>query len=66
MLRRLAALNEILDALASSRINPKRAGTLLYGLQLAAENLNGRPLFSPAFAPPLAHPRGSGQLTSPN
>ena len=36
----------ILDALASSSISPKRAGTLLYGLQLAQKSI-GRPINVP-------------------
>ncbi len=39
-----AALSEILNALASSRITPKRAGTLLYGLQLAQKSIECRPV----------------------
>jgi hypothetical protein len=38
-----AALSEILNALASSRITPKRAGTLLYGLQLAQKSIECQP-----------------------
>lgn len=45
-----AALCEILDAIASSRITPKRAGTLLYGLQLAQKTLEDGP-------PPGTFPR---------
>jgi hypothetical protein len=48
-----AALSEILDAIASSRITPKRAGTLLYGLQLAQKSIECRPidLAAPAHQP---------------
>ena len=39
----LAVLNEILQALASNRISPKRAGSLLYALQMARPNLETTP-----------------------
>ena len=35
------ALQQVLDALADDRIDPKRAGLMLYALQQAAANLNG-------------------------
>ncbi len=34
----LATINELLDGLASNRISPKRAGSILYALQLARQN----------------------------
>jgi len=34
----LPFLSEVLNALASNRIRPKRAGTLLYALQIARNN----------------------------
>jgi hypothetical protein len=40
----LAAINEILQALASNSISPKRAGSLLYALQMARPNLQTTPL----------------------
>ena len=40
----LAAINEILQALASNSISPKRAGSLLYALQMASPNLETTPL----------------------
>ena len=46
-----SALIEIFDALASSRISPKRAGTLLYSLQLAEKTMMARSLS--ALAKPL-------------
>jgi hypothetical protein len=42
-----AALSQILDALASSSISPKRAGTLLYGLQIAQKSIERRPVNVP-------------------
>lgn len=39
-----AALSQILNALASSSISPKRAGTLLYGLQLAQTTIECQPV----------------------
>ena len=35
------ALAQILDALASARIDSKQAGLLLYGLQIASTNISG-------------------------
>ena len=35
------ALAQILDALATARIDHKRAGLLLYGLQIASQNISG-------------------------
>jgi len=35
------ALAQILDALASARIDSKQAGLLLYGLQIASSNISG-------------------------
>jgi hypothetical protein len=37
------ALTQVLDALADDRIDPKRAGLMLYALQQAATNLNSTP-----------------------
>jgi len=35
----LPAINEILQGLASNNISPRRAGSLLYALQMARQNL---------------------------
>jgi hypothetical protein len=48
------AIHEVLSALASGRISPRRAGVLLHGLQLADQKLSERPLEdmnSPPFQP---------------
>ncbi len=37
------ALSQVLDALADDRIDPKRAGLMLYALQQASTNLNATP-----------------------
>lgn len=37
------ALTQVLDALADDRIDPKRAGLMLYALQQSATNLNSTP-----------------------
>ena len=39
-----AALNEIMQALARGTIDTKRAGSLLYALQMAQQNLPAAPL----------------------
>ncbi len=43
------SIGEILDRLASNELDPRRAGLLLYGLQIASINL---PQTRPATAPP--------------
>ena len=53
-----AALGEILNALASSGISPKRAGTLLNGLQLAQKSIENRPVNATAPAPRPKSPLG--------
>jgi hypothetical protein len=36
----LLAVSQVLDALGSSRIDPRRAGLFLYGIQLASQNVD--------------------------
>ena len=50
-----AALGEILNALASSGISPKRAGTLLYGLQLAKTSIECQPVNHALSTTPPCH-----------
>jgi hypothetical protein len=58
------ALHEVLNALASGRISPRRAGVLLHGLQLAEKKFAERPLAfaaapsSQAPSPSLEHRPG--------
>ena len=51
-----SALNQILQALASSRISTKRAGLLLYNLQLASQSALD-PQYPSAPAPHLPSPQ---------
>jgi hypothetical protein len=46
------ALNEIVQALASGRVDTKRAGNLLYALQLARQSLLDGPFSLPPSQPP--------------
>ena len=56
------ALQEILSGLAAGRISSQRAGVLLYGLQLAAQN---PPRVAVRPAPPPARPEDRRQSASP-
>lgn len=38
--RSLSALSQVLSALASGQIDPRRAALLLYGMQIASQNVN--------------------------
>jgi len=50
----LIALNEILQAIAAGRISARRAGALLYGIQMANRELDGVEVVFPApIGPPL-------------
>ena len=49
-----AALNEVLQALASGNVDTKRAGNLLYALQMAQQTVHSVPFVPPA--PPQPPP----------
>ena len=49
----LTIINEVLQGVASNTMSPRRAGSLLYALQMASQNLGGIPLaLGPANAAP--------------
>ncbi len=60
------ALGQILNALVSERIDPKRAGLLLYGLQIASQIVpEDVPAFPVTTAPSITHTRDGQELASP-
>ena len=56
------ALAEILDALASTRIDSKQAGLLLYGLQIASTNISGDASVPSRTVMNLTRTRNGGEL----
>jgi hypothetical protein len=47
----LAMINQILQGLASNTMSPRRAGSLLYALQIARQNFQNLPLDDGLFNP---------------
>ena len=56
------ALAQILDALASARIDSKQAGLLLYGLQIASTNISGHASVPTQTVMNLTRTRNGGEL----
>jgi hypothetical protein len=56
------ALAQILDALASARIDAKQAGLLLYGLQIASTNISGDASVPSHTVMNLTRTRNGGEL----
>ncbi|MGD1065111.1 MAG: hypothetical protein ABR860_17795 [Terracidiphilus sp.] len=56
------ALAQILDALASARIDAKQAGLLLYGLQIASTNISGDASVPSDTVMHLTRTRNGGEL----
>ena len=52
------SVSEVLEAIVCSRLDPRRAGLILYGLQIASQNIERR-RSRPAAAPVLAITRTS-------
>lgn len=56
------ALAQILDALASARIDSKQAGLLLYGLQIASTNISGDASVPTGAVMSVTRTRNGGEL----
>lgn len=57
------ALAQVLNGLASSKLDPRRAGLFLYGLQIASQNVERREDIIPITAvPSLTHTREGEEL----
>jgi hypothetical protein len=56
------ALAQILDALASARIDSKQAGLLLYGLQIASTNISGDASVPSGTVMNVTRTRNGGEL----
>ena len=56
------ALAQILDALASARIDSKQAGLLLYGLQIASTNISGDASVPTGAVMSVTRTRDGGEL----
>ena len=56
------ALAQILDALASARIDSKQAGLLLYGLQIASTNISGDASVPSGTVMHVTRTRNGGEL----
>ena len=56
------ALAQILDALASARIDAKQAGLLLYGLQIASTNISGDASVPAGTVMNITRTRNGGEL----
>ena len=50
------ALAQVLDALYSGRLDPRRAGLSLYGIQIASQNVERNPLIIPHHDRRIHHP----------
>jgi len=42
------ALSQVLDSLASAKLDPRRAGLFLYALQIATQNIEGKSIYTPS------------------
>ncbi len=59
------ALADVLNALCSSRLDPKRAGLVLYGLQIASQNVDRDPNTIPSRTVHLVTQTSDGQELAP-
>ena len=60
------ALAQVLDALYSGRLDPRRAGLSLYGIQIASQNVERNPLIIPiATVESITHTDTGEELAPP-
>ncbi len=59
------ALAQVLNALGSSRLDPRRAGLLLYGLQIASQNVDRDEAILPRNAVKIVTYTEDGEETGP-
>jgi hypothetical protein len=60
------ALAQVFDALGSSRLDPRRAGLFLYGLQIASQNVERRGFIVPILAQHTVTQSASGDDLGPD